>query len=548
MRALLAAALVLAVVRPVAASDPPPVQARTSLEDVRSCTALRGGGYAVATGGGLALVREGRVRTLTALEGLPETRVHVVVESAEGLWVGTERGAALVALGAEPRVVRTVLDEPVRAIALPYVGTWGGGVVRIDDGVKRVPSTSKRVSALTMHEGALWAAWMDGPVTKLEGGAFHAVAGPRHGQALASVDGKLMLGDLSGTFRIEGMKAYGVGSADVRGFAGDLVATYGGGLLRGPRREAGVPDRVQGVSAGCAATTEGLFVREGDAWRHVALGEGPPSNDVTVLAPNGDRVAVGTFDGGAAIARAGTFTRIEGLSAGETVNAAAWEGEVLWLGTARGLVRVEGDHATVRHPHAPVRALLPLEKGRLVVGAEDGAFTFEGGDLVPLVATKKGTRAPLDSPMHATWALAKDGATLYVGTTSGLYAGAPGGAWRRFSVATGELTDDWVTALVTGKEGVFVGTYAGGVVRIGSDGKAAPLGGGYVNPDGLTLHGGRLFVATMDGLLVKPAADASPLSLRTGLATGRDVTAARFVGDAAWIASRRGIAIARMAL
>jgi hypothetical protein len=155
--------------------------------------------------------------------------------------------------------------------------------------------------------------------------------------------------------------------------------------------------------------------------------------------------------------------------------------------------------------------------------------------------------------MHATWALAKaDDGTLYIGTASGLYHGKDG-TFQRASLATGELLDDWVTALAVRNAGgtteVFVGTYSAGVTRLDFDGssrrpRVTHLGGGYVNPDGLSFRGTELLAATMDGLLARPLGnDAATWHARRDVSVGRDVTAARYVGSALWVASRRGIAV-----
>jgi hypothetical protein len=166
---------------------------------------------------------------------------------------------------------------------------------------------------------------------------------------------------------------------------------------------------------------------------------------------------------------------------------------------------------------------------------------------------KKKGPAPLASPMHATWAVAEsaDG-TIWLGTNVGLYYGK-GGAFRRVALATGDLADDWVTALAIRGSDVFVGTYAGGVTRLRPSGRAggalehAHLGGGCINPGGLTLMGDQLLAATMEGLLVRPAGDdRASWTVKAGATPGRDVTSARRVGDMLWVASRRGIGVSRL--
>jgi hypothetical protein len=589
-RALVTVALGVAL----AAASPrafaaPLARALTALDDARACVPLASGGFAVATGGGLALVaKDGTAKALTSLDGLPETRVHTVLETSDGIWVGTEAGAALVTSGA---IARTVGTMPVHAIfASPsggvYLGTWGAGVFRLAD--KGAPplllptsASGKHVAAIAEHAGVLHVAYSDGPVARLEGGTLRPLANtPTHGQALASSGARLIVGDIEGLYRIESSDpapTQPFASVDARAVVANdrlLVATYGSGLLASAspssaalHAEPGVPRWVRGVavrgSSRCAATTDGLFVDEGAGWHKLALA-GPPSNDVTTLAANGDHVAIGTFDHGAALYRGGAFHPVRGLERDETVNASAWQGEGdaarLWLGTAHGLVRVDPSGSVVRRlraadglPSSIVRAVVVLSSDRLLVGTEEGAAFVDGDRITPLASSKKGGKPPLESPMHATWALARGpGGTLYIGTASGLYHGKDG-VYERSSVSSSELRDDWVTALAVRSDGgttdVFVGTYSAGVTRLTFASpsvrpRATHLAGGYVNPDGLTIRGGNLVASTMDGLYVRPLADDSASwRPRFDAASGRDVTASRVVGAALWVASRRGIAV-----
>src|SRR5262245_1931086 len=85
-----------------AISPPPPEDPAfsrdvlTDARDVRACLPLEGGAVLAGTGGGLVLVRADgtALPPWTALDGLPETRVHALLLDGERLLVGTEGGLA----------------------------------------------------------------------------------------------------------------------------------------------------------------------------------------------------------------------------------------------------------------------------------------------------------------------------------------------------------------------------------------------------------------------------------------------------------------------
>src|SRR5262249_21962383 len=210
---------------------------------------------------------------------------------------------------------------------------------------------------------------------------------------------------------------------------------------------------------------------------------GPRWNDIARLAQDGDQLYVGTFDQGLAVsARDGGWRAVDGPAIDPRVNAilvepsaAAGQGGRVWIGTAAGLVVIEGGgtRRITRRDGLPGRNVLSLARtadGRVVAGTSQGAAFVDGAR-----PERVGPRGD-DRGIGNVWAIAESPAgTLWLGTTTGLYRGpaaawsskdgaaeAPS-AWRRFSVATGELRDDWVTALVARDGRVWAGTYKGGV-------------------------------------------------------------------------------------
>jgi hypothetical protein len=112
-------------------------------------------------------------------------------------------------------------------------------------------------------------------------------------------------------------------------------------------------------------------------------------------------------------------------------------------------------------------------------------------------------------------------------------------------MATGDLEDDWITALAVHGRTLYAGTYNAGVTMLtmSEDGAftAAHLGGGYVNTGGLLVSRGTLFAATMNGLLMRPISGEGAWQTAPRAAPGKDVTAVISAGDRLWVASRRGL-------
>ena len=114
--------------------------------------------------------------------------------------------------------------------------------------------------------------------------------------------------------------------------------------------------------------------------------------------------------------------------------------------------------------------------------------------------------------------------------------------WLHFSMASGDLLDDWVTALAVDHGTVYVGTYNAGVtaISLGSN-HATQLGGGYVNFGGLLVRDRTLFAATMAGLFARRLGGGEAFRSLPKAAPGRDVTAVVPADRGLWVASRRGL-------
>ena len=482
-----------------------------------------------------------------------------------------------------------------------YLATWDGGVVTLGGvGGDRVAmrggaaAPRARVAALAVAGGTLWAGTAAG-LYRMRGGQLDHVDGPTEVAALIAFGDQLWIGAPDGIWRVDGGAPRGLGGGDVRHLAiidGVVTAAGTDGLATVDHgRVVAAPGAPRGFAqalgaafgAACTGGLDGLWLRAPHvattatpAWRHAPRAGGPPSSDISAVAADGARLWVGTFDQGLATYEpAHGWRRITAPGLDARINAITVEPRVagahIWIATAEGIAVLDATGAVVtrlgRRDGLPSRSVLSLARladGRIVAGTSMGA-AFVDGDTIHRV----GPRIPGDKGIGNVWAIAEAAGTLWLGTTTGLYRGPatgwttkdgaddpatlvlpPGAAtdaagpqprerWQRMSVATGHLHDDWVTALAVRGDVVWAGTYNGGIARIDDDG-ATQLGGGWINPAGLTWDGDRLLAATMQGLVAGDGRTTAWTTTRE--LPGRDVTGTVRVGRTLWVATRRGLA------
>ena len=535
----------------------------TDLTEVRACHVLDGGDVLVGTSGGLARYdARGNVRAVwTAVDGLPGTRIDGISTIGNALWIGTEGGAAQIALdGTTLKVARTAEQKSVRQVidfgGATYVATWEGGVKKLG-GSKALPfkggnnpAARSRVSSLAVADRALWAGTANG-LYRLSNGTFELTAieaGANEVMSLYGDGAQLWIGTSAGLYVREGSFVRGFGGGDVRKVSkvdGAIVAaTFGGGLLQVDRGRLvdvrGLPKGLamaQAISekdgAACAGGLHGLWLRSTKtaAWTEARTAAGPPANDISALAVSGEKLYVGTFDHGLAVRDASGWRQIESSKIDHRVNAILVDGKRVWVATAAGIAILEGSSITqlTKTDGLPARGILALAKlkdGRMLAGTSAGAAIIANGR-----ATAIGAKQGLEA--KNVWAVAEDAdGWIWLGTTTGLFRGkADDTEWTRYSVATGHLTDDWVTALAVKGNVVYAGQYKGGVRKLEGT-SSTKVADGWINPGGLTFDGDALLMSTMEGL---KGTD------RVGVLPGKDVTATVRMGDTLVIATRRGL-------
>ena len=474
--------------------------------------------------GGLFLRRDGRWEEL--LTGQGALHVRILQESAGGqLWIGAREGLFRTAWGA-PALER--LDgAPVRALALGEGGlVLAGG----EEGLRRVEPG--RVTQLAAPDP--WIDWVG-----LCAGEVWLVtpAGLARGPRAAPGAGR-------------GRRGRGLGGGG--GGRGLRPGRRAAAALRGRPRRGGVPAGAGAPPAGgFGPGVRGHRGRPVPA-RRLRLGAGaaparlppPGAAHVSALGLMGSRALVlGAFDGGLALGETGAA----GWAWSPLPSAPAWAvnailagGDGLYVASLRGAARFDGARWTALGDPAtgPAFALAATRDG-IAVGYGQGVRCPGRGCFRPSTACP-GTRR---------WPCAP-GAQLFVGTPSGLGAVSGGKVAWRVTAGEGRLPHPWVTALADRAEGLYIGTYGGGVARrvavAGSPKgrfEAFPETQGFkVNPGCLVEAGGRLFMGT-DGQglfrLSRDGARFEPLSLP--LPSGR-VTALLPGPGALWVGTDEGLA------
>jgi ligand-binding sensor domain-containing protein len=567
-------------------------QVHTSLRHVQGCQPMSGGHTLVATAGGLLVVNgEGQTTGIwTSRSGLPATKsyfVTPVVGQTNEYWVGTEGGLVRLAWAQDTLHIRaTHRTAPVRAVlqdgATLWVATWGQGLMRLPSGGTALepvpmgaddpPNTWRRLTDIARHGNTLIVASAGAGLLTVRNDTVVtlplSLPSPVVWTLTPSSDDSLWVGTLEGLVLVRGNHTTTLSNDDVRGVQPNgthlLIATYGNGLrhLEGQDgewrfRSTSAPNHafpfVSAIGARngqkCLGTPDGLWVQSSGAstWRALTL-PGPPSNDIAAVAWDGDRLWVGTFDRGLAVYERNRWRDVAADSLSDRINALAIEhtdkGPRVWVGTARGLVAIH-DGKTRRYtrndglPSEDIHALATRRRGGVIAGTSRGAVLVRG-ERVSIVGSKQGLKA------RVVWAVAegRDG-TLWLGSNQGLFRRSPNHHWARFSVASGHLSDDWVTALRVHRNRVWVGSYAGGITELEMEENdtvlASHLGGGFINVAGLTLWKGHVLASTMDGLLVRRPGQAV-WNRNPRLGVGRDITATAVSPLGVWVAGRRGLA------
>lgn len=364
----------------------------------------RDGHLWVATHGGLTDVSPAGWRRISMDQGLPEASVTSVLEDADGtLWVGTEsRGLArllqsgLVSYGVEDGLagdrVSSLIEDPGGRL---YAVTLSRDLQRLDGG--RFHGMTPRVLAahppawgwnqFVLHDrrGRWWFPYADG--------LFRFPAVPDPGE-LARALPEARFGRANGLPEDSVFRVYEDRTGDVWV---SMISTTPLVRLIGGETPAVVPE-IRGPETGGAPTAfaedrdgdlwmgfyaGGLARRRQGLWRFFGTGDGIPPGFVSdLLVDRAGRLWVGTTGGGLArtespVAESPRFVRFtasQGLTTNNVRCLAEGSDGLMYVGTARGVDRLDPRTGQVRNLSAAVG--LPNNMVSSCLASRDGSLWF----------------------------------------------------------------------------------------------------------------------------------------------------------------------------
>jgi hypothetical protein len=559
----------------------------TSVDEVRDGGALRGTTF-VATSGGLLPIRAGQrasARPYTRLDGLAGVDLTAVAPLGSHLVVGDATGG-LTLIDGERAVAATLKLKRPGAIAdlapagdTVYALVTGGGVLSFDgkkaiDVAAATATDLAKASAICTGDAGLAIGTSDGKLFREQSGTLSPIAAAGIGEgpitALSCEGDALLAGTPFGLFRVaEGQAralAHDLFVTSIQATPGTLfVASFDDGVrlldpesgrLRAHLRAGQRITRLRTLDGKLLAFGPGgPFVYTGGELADFAAPASPglAGPHVTALARDGGGVLwVGTFEHGIDLLD-GDLVPTRHLPArqkpidarDDQVDALLYRPETrtMLAATVHGVDRY--DDAGVQRMELEgvedAAAIAPSKSG-LAIGHHKGLTLVDGSKVRTIYAFH-------GLANNHVYAVASDGNRLYAGTLGGLSILEDGKVTRSYGTGPHGLRAAWVTALAVADEGVFVGSYGGGVQLVHRDGTvedvSAGLGTIHVDPGALALFGNGLLVGTLEaGLLEfdRTTHKWRRLDPKARLLPSESVTALLPDGDALLVGTTAGLA------
>jgi hypothetical protein len=505
--------------------------------------AWRGRPVAAPRAGGLYRRGEAAWEELRSGWGTLEVRTLLETDAGE-LLIGARQGLYRAAWGATS--LERLDEQPVRALAQGPGFVLAGG----ERGLRRVSAGRSQtlvapdpwIESVQLVQDELWLVTAAGLARGPVEGVLQPVAGAEDVLSGVWHDGAFLALSSATATVLRRLDAHGRGREEP---------------LPAPTRRLLVLH-----DALLADTQAGLYLREPAGWRRLTTADEalPAKNShVGALALDRERLAVGFFDGGLALAERATLVASADRPTPATAlwqpvsGAAAWgvnallsSGGALYVASLRGAARVDGERLASL-PGAGAAFSLAATPNGVAVGYGQGVHV-PGVGLLSAFHGLPGNQAlallpePGESP------------SLFVATPSGL--GSVQGRRVRFAVGAGagKLPHPWVTSLALRGDVLYFGTYGNGLARrfpprpgerdlAGRFEPFAETEGLKINTGCLVFDGdGRLWAGTDGRGLWRLAQDGARFApVRVALPSPR-VTALALDGGSLWVGTDEGLA------
>gem|GEM_PF-2664085 len=314
----------------------------------------------------------------------------VVVDHEGGLWVGTYNGGVNYAVPGfgqfdavsvssltgtqEEYTVSCFCEDPDGTL---WVGSDNGGLFRLDPQRRRAtaPLPSRNVQALCREGDNLWIGSYSGGVDRMDvrTGRVRTYQDLDNSSiyAVAHLRDTLWVGSMLGISRYDASSDRFVLEKEVGGVTASMVPDEQGNLW-------------------CATSGKGLLVRTpGGEWKQLSgASSGLPSDVVNSLFPAHGGLYAGTKAGLVFISDS---LEVTSILPDTDICAVVSDGSMLWLSTAKGLLRCPLGGGTVERygendgvltgPFVPSAGLVTRD-GRILFGATDGFLAFYPGKVV----------------------------------------------------------------------------------------------------------------------------------------------------------------------
>ncbi len=446
--------------------------------DIRDALVSNGNLF-LATRNGLAILEpSGRIMILKNIKNPAANRINDISIDDEKLLLCTDSGAFTL----DNFDVKTIASNArfIASAAVPdgfIIGNGDGQLWFTDvDTIQKLPLNLPRLSSITLSNGKVFAA--------TGAGAFSFGVGDENYEHID--DGRTLITAV-------------IGSADsvwVCGF-------WGADLLIGGKRKRTIDVPLQWGGVRDVFKIDGEIVLGGDGGIIDEDGNNysvnaPPENRITAICKHRGKIWVGTFSSGIATF-SGINWKIPRIKLpSQFVNSIVSDGEYLWVGTDNGLVMAGGKSRVFKKRDginsSHITALF-YDGKKLWVGTNRGVCCQEGfgwrqfymsdglcGDHIYSIASKN----------DVVWVAAYGGVSKISKFEN-----------ECFRKADGALKNDWATAVAMCDDGIFVGTYGGGISRFDGEKWLFYAEKEIVNPNAVAIVADRpIFGTAGNGLLV----------------------------------------------